>query len=77
MLDGPGDEAVFVVLHFKTDGLALFSGHGSGREIRQFAESEFPDEPAMLHTAMAARFDTPGAVTLGREDGETWLGRGW
>jgi hypothetical protein len=78
MADVEPEDAVFVVLIFRAEDLEFFCGTGNAYDVRTFAESDFPEDPAELLVAMSTRYSIPsGNVHFSRSAAEKWLGRGW
>lgn len=78
MMDARFQDAIFAVLIFRPTGIELFCGTGNAREVRQFAESDCPENPDEVLAAMRARFFIPEAsLRLDRRAAEGWLGRSW
>jgi hypothetical protein len=78
MSDGRLEDALFVVMVFRTDSMEFACGVGSAFDIRHFADSDFPDDPEQVVAALSRRFRVPmGAVRFPRAAAEHWLGRGW
>lgn len=78
MMDARSEDALFVVLVFRTDSVEFFCGCGDAFDIKQFSESDFPENVEQMFSEMARRFlIKEGTFRLPREQAEMWLGRGW
>ena len=78
MMDLRLEDALFVVLIFRTDGLEFFCGTGNAFEVKSFAESDSPDNADALLGMMTDRFSFPeGSVRFDRLAAEDWLERSW
>lgn len=78
MMDAHSDDALFTVLVFRPDGVEFLCGAGDATTIKQFAESEFPDDLEQFPAEISSRFSLRnGSLQLSREEAEAWLGRGW
>jgi hypothetical protein len=75
MVDARHEDALFAVLIFRNDGVEFFCGTGNAYDVREFAESQNPEE---LLGMMSASFSIPGeSVRLSRSEAEQWLGPCW
>jgi hypothetical protein len=78
MMDVRLEDAMFAALVFRPGGVEFFCGTGEAFAIKQFADSDFPDDVEQLRAEMVRRFVVPeSSLLLGREEAEAWLGRGW
>lgn len=78
MSDGRLEDALFVVLVFRSDSMEFVCGTGPAFDIRHFAESDFPDDPEQVVVQLSRRFRVPmGAVRFPHAAAVPWLGRGW
>ncbi len=67
----------FVAVVIRPGGLEFACGHGSQRAIREFADSDFPDDVGQVVPEAARRFHLPcGSLRVGRAVAEEWAGRG-
>ena len=78
MRDARLDDALFVVLIFRAEGVEFFCGTGEACAIKTFAENDSPDDPDDVLAMMTTQFSIPeGSIQLPRKTAEKWLGCGW
>ena len=80
MWDEPGEfdkDSYFVVVVVWPAGLEFACGYGPQQAVRDFADSDFPDEVGQVVPELVRRFTVPcGSLRVGREVAEAWAGRG-
>lgn len=78
--DWPGEfdrDSYFVALVVRPGGLEFAPGHGRQQCVREFADSDFPDEVERVVPELARHFALPcGSIRVGRLVAEAWAGRG-
>jgi len=78
--DQPGEfdrDSYFVAVVVRPGGLEFAPGHGPQQAVREFADSDFPDEVERVVPELARRFALPcGSVRVRRLVAEAWAGRG-
>lgn len=76
-LGEPDRDAFFAVVVVRPDGLKFVFGYGRQQSVRDFADSDFPDDTAHVIPGLARRFAVPrGSPRVPRPVAEVWLGRG-
>ena len=77
--DEPGEpdrDAFFVVVVVRASGLEFAFGYGRQESVRDFADSDFPDETEDVIPDVSRRFALPcGPRRAARPVAEAWLGR--
>jgi hypothetical protein len=77
MADTELEDALFVVLVFRPTGVEFVCGTGNAFAIRRW-DSDDPANPGGLEAELRRSFRVPESpVSISREAGEAWLGRGW
>jgi hypothetical protein len=76
--DGRFEDALFVAFVFHLDAMEFACGIGYAFDIRQFADSDSPDDAEQVVAQLCRRFRVPrGSVRFPQVAAVRWLGRGW
>ena len=69
-------DSYFVALVVRPTGLEFACGHGPQLAVREFADSDFPDDVDEVIPELGRRFTLPlGSVRVSRAAAEAWIGR--